>query len=406
MIPRYSNVLVSECFYPPCSNTKTEYGSKLRACAGCSVAGKGMALYCSTQCQKSDWPRHKVQCKKDQAEKTTMPANAKKTIDDMIVWDRKNRAKLIAAAISALDLCHYPENCDDYVFVVGLADTPGAKHRFTIRFAEAVAFDQYESMYGGPERAGNPREDQRIGQERAKEKGATAISFQIVEFAIHDGCRNTFQTPMLPKEMHNYRTAGFLTTNWQEVLLSSCAWPRVPVPENQSLYRRWNVDLDALKAWRDMHLDDIYSAAIGALSLDADPYSGRQRFLLMYLRSTGSPAVSELVHVVNAFVYHVEEADLMFNGLLLASLKSVVNGRPETHVRGAADPAPCVVCQMIDPVDTTKAPAFTIRIQPTEAQLKRPRRYQWKERLIESLGAGDVRPNMIGLDRALQGLFL
>ncbi|KAF7290117.1 FAD-binding PCMH-type domain-containing protein [Mycena chlorophos] len=408
MIPRYNNVLQEECFYPPCTNSKSESGGKLRACAGCSVAGKGMAVYCSTQCQKSDWPRHKPQCKQRRQERSALPAVASKTIDDLVVWDRKHRAKLIAAAISALDLCHYPENADEYLFVVALVDTPGAKHRFTIRHANAISFDVYEELFGGAKIAGYPREDQRIGQERAKEKGGpAAISFQIVEFALANACRNTFQTPMLPRELHGYRTAGFVTTNWEEVLLASCAWPRVPVPENRSLYRRWNVNLDMLKAWRDMHMDEIYAAAIAALSLAEYPENGQHQFLLLYLRSTGIPAASELVHVVNAFVYDVEVADVMFNDLLLASLKSVVNGRPATDIRGAADPAPCVVCQMVDPVDSpTKAPAFTIRVQPTEALLGQTRQYGWKERLIENLGAGDVRPNMVELDRAMNELFL
>jgi hypothetical protein len=43
-----------------------------------------------------------------------MPESAQKTIEDMVIWDRKNRPKLISAAISALDLCHYPENADEY----------------------------------------------------------------------------------------------------------------------------------------------------------------------------------------------------------------------------------------------------------------------------------------------------
>ncbi|KAF8161721.1 hypothetical protein K438DRAFT_1859331 [Mycena galopus ATCC 62051] len=113
------------------------------------------------KCQKDDWPRHKIQCNKDQDDKTSMPESARKTLEDMIIWDRKNRKQLISAAISALDLCHHPENADKYVFFVGLTDTPGAKHRYQVGFAITIPFEQYKSIFGN--RAGDPRDDQRIG---------------------------------------------------------------------------------------------------------------------------------------------------------------------------------------------------------------------------------------------------
>ncbi|KAJ7198502.1 hypothetical protein GGX14DRAFT_469520 [Mycena pura] len=402
----YTNKTVAECTYLPCTNTKTEYGGRLRACGGCSVAGKGVAIYCSIQCQKADWPRHKIQCKQDQEDKSSMPEGAKATIEEMVIWDRKNRSKLITAAISALDLCHHPENADEFVFFVGLADAPGAKHRFVVDFAMPLSFDRYESIYG--QHAGDPRNDQRIGQERAKQKSATCISFQIVEFAVRNGCRNTFQTWMLPKDMHGYRTVGFVVPNWHEVLLASCAWPKVRVPENRTVYQRFDKNTLALKAWRDMHLDEIYSAAIDALSLDEDILGGQQQFLILYLRCTGLQEIAELVHVVNAFVFSLEEAETMFIEPLRSAVKSVVNGRPRSGTRAATDPAPCVVCQIIDPVNPTRAPAFTVPVKVTEALLQGTRRkYSWKDHLVEMLGAGDLRPNLVGLEvPELEGLFL
>jgi hypothetical protein len=76
------------------------------------------------------------------------------------------------------------------VFFVSLTDTPGAKHRYQVGYAAPVSFEQYESVFG--DRAGDPRNDQRIGQERAKAKSASCISFQIVEYASNDGCQSPF----------------------------------------------------------------------------------------------------------------------------------------------------------------------------------------------------------------------
>ena len=68
----------------------------------------------------------------------------------------------------------------------------------------------------------------------------------------------------------------------------------------------------------------------------------------------------------------------------------------------------CVVCQIIDPVNPTQAPAFTVPVKVTEALLRGTRRkYSWKDHLVEMLGAGDLRPNLVGLeDPELEGLFL
>jgi hypothetical protein len=131
------------------------------------------------------------------------------------------------------------------VFVVQLIDTPGAKHRYTVGFANAVSFEQYESIFSN--RAGDPRVDQRIGQERAKAKSPSCISFQIVEVASNDGCwcpnifiyprphflnlgRNTFQTWLMPKDLHGYRIAGFGVPNWEPILAAQCRLPKTPPP--------------------------------------------------------------------------------------------------------------------------------------------------------------------------------
>ncbi|KAJ6491620.1 hypothetical protein C8R47DRAFT_1214423 [Mycena vitilis] len=238
-----------------------------------------------------------------------MPASAQKTIEDMVIWDRKHRPQLISAAISALDLCHYPENADEYVFFVSLTDTPGAKYRYQLGLCAPLSFEQYEAVFG--DRAGDPRNDQRIGQERAKAKSATCISFQIVEFATNDGCRNTFQTWMMPKDMHGYRTAGFGVPNWEPILRAHCCLPKTPPPPIELWYPKFNGNLLALRAWRDMYLDDICSAAIDALGLDEDPDA--QQLLIIYLRCSGETEISEMLNVENAFVFSLEEAAIMTN---------------------------------------------------------------------------------------------
>ncbi|KAJ7133729.1 hypothetical protein C8R43DRAFT_1022906 [Mycena crocata] len=414
MKPKYSNQTVYECTHLPvryvpsivscsrlkscgvwkCTNKTSEWGGKLRACSRCSVAGKAVALYCSIKCQKDDWPRHKIQCNRDQDEMYAMPQSAQKTIEDMVKWDRKNRPKLIAAAISALGLCHFPENADEYVFFVVLTDTPGAKYRYQVGFAAPVSFENYERRFGA--KAGDPRNDQRIGQERAQAKSPSCISFQIVEFASNDGCRNTFQTWMMPKDMHGYRTTGFSVLNWEEILMSQCALPKKPLPPIRLTSPRFNGDLLSLGRWREMYLDDICSAAIDALDLVENPSAGQTHMLIIYLRPTGFPEISQFLTVENAFVFSLEEAAIMLDESVWKAVQLVVDGRPRTETRASADPAPCVVCQIIDPIDPGQAPSFTVPVKVTEALLQRTRRrYSWKEHLAEVLGGEELEENLI-----------
>jgi hypothetical protein len=148
------------------------------------------------------------------------------------------------------------------VFFVSLTDTPGAKHRYQVGYAAPVSFEQYESVFG--DRAGDPRNDQRIGQERAKAKSASCISFQIVEYASNDGCqspffriaspsphtlnlgRNTFQTWMMPKDMHGYRTAGFGVPNWDPILRAHCSLPKTTPPQIQCQWLDFHTNLNSI----------------------------------------------------------------------------------------------------------------------------------------------------------------
>ncbi|KAK7033821.1 FAD-binding PCMH-type domain-containing protein [Favolaschia claudopus] len=392
MEPKYYNKTVSECTNPPCTNKTSEWGGKLRACSRCSVAGKAVALYCSVKCQKDDWPRHKVQCNKDQEAKSTRSESAQKTLEDMIRWDRKNRPRLIAAAISALDLCHFPENADEYMFFISLNDTPGTKYRYEIGFAKPISFAQYEDIFG--QFADNPRNDQRIGQERAQAKSPSCISFQIVEYANNDGCRNTFQTWMMPKDLHGYRTAGFGVINWEEIIMTPM---KTTPPTPRTVFPRFDGNLVALKSWRDMYVDDMYTAAaIDALGLDED--LSPQKILIIYLRCTGEPEISDMILVEAAFVFSFAEAEAMLDTSVWKAVELVVNGRPETETDKAVDPAPCVVCQIVDPLDPAKAPSFTVPVKLTEALLQGPRRkYSWKEHLMEMLGGADFAENLIAL---------
>ncbi|KAJ7647894.1 hypothetical protein FB45DRAFT_210762 [Roridomyces roridus] len=396
LINWYMNSLTLSC-------RKSETGGKLRACSRCSVAGKGVALYCSIQCQKEDWPRHKLDCNKNLEDGLPMPEGAKDTLEHIVIWDRKNRRKLVSAAISALDLCHYPENADEYVFLVGLKDTPGVKYRYQISFAGALSFDEYENVYGG--RSGNPRNDQRIGQERAKAKSETCISFQIVEWSVSEGCRNTFQTWMMPKDMHGYRIAGFGVLNWEEILLAQCAWPKVPAPPIHAMYPKFSGNRLALEAWRQMYKNDICSAAIDALELVDDPLGGRSHILIIYLRCTGMRET--LMKVENAFVFSLEEAETMLAQSVWRGVELVVNGKPRTESQAAKAPAPCVVCQIIDQEDPVHAPTFLVPVQVTPALLGQPRwPYSWKERLAEVIGDGDLRPNLVGVEATERLLYL
>jgi len=160
------------------------------------------------------------------------------------------------------------------------------------------------------------------------------------------------------------------------------------------LYPRFNGNLLALKAWRDLYLNDMYSAAIDALGLDEDP--APQKLLIIYLRCTAEREISEMITIENAFVFSLEEAAIMLDKSIWKAVQLVVNGRPQTETHAATDPAPCVVCQITDPIDPGKAPSFTVPVKLTDTLLQNPRRkYSWKAHLAETLGGCEIRENLI-----------
>ncbi|KAF7325300.1 FAD-binding PCMH-type domain-containing protein [Mycena venus] len=198
---------------------------------------------------------------------------------------------------------------------------------------------------------------------------------------------------MAPRDIHCYRIAGFGIPNWGPVLHAHCCLPKTPPPPIELLYPRFDGNLVALKAWRDLYLNDIYSAAIDALGLDEDPTP--QKLLIIYLRCSGESEISKFIQVENAFVFSLEEAATMLAEVIWKGVKSVVNGRPQTSTHAAADPAPCVVCQMIDPIDPGKAPAFMVSVKLTDTLLEGARRKDsWKTHLVETLGGGVLRMNL------------
>ncbi|KAJ7033391.1 hypothetical protein C8F04DRAFT_1104573 [Mycena alexandri] len=203
---------------------------------------------------------------------------------------------------------------------------------------------------------------------------------------------------MMPKDMHGYRTTGFGVPNWKAILHAHCSLPKTPVPPIQLLSPKFNGDLLALRAWRDIYLNDIYSAAIDALGLVEDPAAGSKLFLIIYLRPSPIPGISEMLDVENAFVFSLEEAAIMLDESVWKAVQLVVNGRPQTETHEATEPAPCVFCQIIDPIDPRQAPSFTVPVKVTDTLLNGARRpYSWKEHLVESVGGTELRENLIAV---------
>lgn len=75
-------------------------------------------------------------------------------LDKMIAWDRAGgRKKLHSAALSALDLCHHPENSHKYLFWAGIVATGSteAKYYFRVDLATALPYDELTGIpnFGG-----------------------------------------------------------------------------------------------------------------------------------------------------------------------------------------------------------------------------------------------------------------
>jgi hypothetical protein len=55
--PIFSTDVIVSCVKPDCENTEAKLGKKFQYCDMC------FTRYCSKECQREDWPRHKTFCK-------------------------------------------------------------------------------------------------------------------------------------------------------------------------------------------------------------------------------------------------------------------------------------------------------------------------------------------------------
>ncbi|KAJ7704164.1 hypothetical protein B0H16DRAFT_1747739 [Mycena metata] len=115
---------------------------KLEKCARCRTA-----MYCSRECQKADWARHKPYCKmttdfpsiRDPANSGEAPLQR-----HLRLWTARFDASLICAAIVALQLNKQPSNIDTLGMLITLRPRPHpeAGARFQLVSAEVIPMAQ------------------------------------------------------------------------------------------------------------------------------------------------------------------------------------------------------------------------------------------------------------------------
>ncbi|KAH8101791.1 hypothetical protein BXZ70DRAFT_906364 [Cristinia sonorae] len=95
-------------------------GTTLFKCSGC-----GIDKYCSKECQKRDWPKHKIKCRMNQHTSNIIPDRISDIPERLRHFTSKHRPVLAAAAYQALGLETDISRAHSNLFVVCLRPRQG-----------------------------------------------------------------------------------------------------------------------------------------------------------------------------------------------------------------------------------------------------------------------------------------
>ncbi|KIK51448.1 hypothetical protein GYMLUDRAFT_252064 [Collybiopsis luxurians FD-317 M1] len=110
----------------------------LKKCSGCLVD-----KYCSRECQKMDWPFHKVKCKRNQSNRALWMPERHIAVEALRKFVAKHRPTIVEAALQAFKLRTRPQQALHNVLVVCVSDRrnlfPGSRvHRETAFYVTEV----------------------------------------------------------------------------------------------------------------------------------------------------------------------------------------------------------------------------------------------------------------------------
>lgn len=150
------------CAAPECKN-----GKDLKKCSRCKSA-----MYCSSACQKRDWPNHKAQCLLNVTQAASFGGfdNEPPLQRHLRHFTARFEGSLTCAAIVALGICHDFANAGRKALVIALTprahEHPGA--RFLVRSVTVMTMTQLETFMHILEPAGGAATLAQHQLERAK----------------------------------------------------------------------------------------------------------------------------------------------------------------------------------------------------------------------------------------------
>ncbi|KAM5537922.1 hypothetical protein V8D89_008398 [Ganoderma adspersum] len=115
-----------------CFKSRRE-GVQFFRCGGCSIE-----IYCSKECQKKAWSRHKEKCALN---RKYQPAGGgePKPMKDLRAFTSKHRPTISEAAATALGVAQDPKRAQEFVFVIFLRPRPASGRIETAFFAFGAA---------------------------------------------------------------------------------------------------------------------------------------------------------------------------------------------------------------------------------------------------------------------------
>ncbi|KZO91875.1 hypothetical protein CALVIDRAFT_567893 [Calocera viscosa TUFC12733] len=208
-----------------CGKTKEE--AKLQLCAGC-----GLHRYCSKDCQRKAWPKHKEMCQQNQRNMQLPDKQA--GLKRLNTFTQKHKPHLHVAGIRALDILEDIGNCKERVLLVMIrerdASDPAsrkAERAFRCFDAKVVDLDVFCGIQGNiAGTIGKEIERSNTAEKLAKGQGSVFVAVWLFESAdpTMSICGYPFSIDAA-EDMEKKKAAP-----WREDLFAALNW-EVPTEE-------------------------------------------------------------------------------------------------------------------------------------------------------------------------------
>ncbi|GBE89535.1 hypothetical protein BKA93DRAFT_828711 [Sparassis latifolia] len=188
----------------------------LKKCSGCY-----WKEYCSSECQKKDWPVHKTICRERQATRRDLEEIQKGMWTDIYDWIPRHRQPMFDALMAALNLRHHPHAHEDFFLELELvynAQEKTVRRRFELQSAavrdwQTFLDNDYEGFF-----ARRYADRLQFDEESKKHPGGYGCAYAIISMVLPGGDSRLFTDVPYRLNVAHVTGLAYGLTTWRTEL--------------------------------------------------------------------------------------------------------------------------------------------------------------------------------------------